>query len=134
MSEAAIRAALETRLSLLTPALSTAWENVTFSPDETLPYQRAHLLRAQPENPTFDTFKRKLGVLQVTLFYPQQDGPANADARADLLAAWFPRGLAMTSGGYVVTVDGTPYVMPGFQDEDRWAVPVRIPYYSNISS
>lgn len=133
MSEVAIRAALEVRLNALLPALATAWENADFTPVSGTPYQRVNLLRANPENPTFDAFKRKVGLLQVTLFYPQSAGPGAAETRADLLAAHFPRGLAMTKSGYVVTVDGTPYVMAGFQDGDRWAVPVRIPYYSNIS-
>lgn len=134
MSEASIRAALETRLDALSPALATAWENNDYTPVADTPYQRVHLMRAEPENPTFDAFRRKLGFLQVTLFYPQGDGPAAAEARADLLSAHFPRGLTLTSGGYKVIIDGTPYVMPGFVDEDRWAVPVRVPYFSNIST
>lgn len=134
MSDKLIRAALEVRLAALAPTLATAYENQDFAPTPGTPYQRVNLMRAQPENPTYDAFKRKSGLLQVTLMYPLGDGPGAADTRADLLAAWFPRGLSLVSGGITVIVDGTPYVMGGFVDEDRWSVPVRVPYFSNISS
>jgi hypothetical protein len=133
VSDVAIRAALEVRLAAQLPAIDTAYENATYSPSAATPYQRVELMRAQPENPTYDAFKRKKGVLQVTLMYPQAAGPGAAEARADALGLWFPRGLTLTSGGIVVVIDGTPYVMAGFQDGDRWSVPVRIPYFSNIS-
>lgn len=133
MSDASIRAALETRLAAQTPPIDTAYENATYSPSAATPYQRVELMRAQPENPTYDAFKRKLGVMQVTLMYPQATGPGAAEARADALSAWFPRGLTLTSGAVTVIIDKTAYVMAGFQDGDRWSVPVRISYYSNIS-
>lgn len=133
MSDAAIRVAIEVRLAAMSPPLDTAYENAPYSPIAGTPYQRIELMRAQPENPTYDTFKRKLGVMQVTLMYPQSAGPRDAEARADAIGAWFPRGLTLASGGVTVTIDGTAYVMAGFQDGDRWAVPVRVPYFANIS-
>jgi hypothetical protein len=135
MSERSVRAALEIRLKALTPLLDTAWENVQFIPKDGVPYQRTELVRAEPEDPEMTgSFQRLLGFLQVTLMYPQQRGPGEAEARADLLRVWFKRGTSMTSGSVTVTVDGTPYVMQGFQDGDRWSLPVRIPYFTNISS
>lgn len=134
MSDVAIRAALEQRLAAQAPALSTAYENVDFSPADGVPYQRVNLMRATPENPTFDGFTRELGILQVTLMYPLGAGPGVAELRAKALKEWFPRRLNISSGGIVVVIDGAAYVMAGFRDEDRWAVPVRIPYFSNISS
>lgn len=131
--EALIRAALEERLAAITAPLSTAWENAPFSPVSETPYQRVNLLRAQPENHEMGTSRRHLGILQVTLMYPQSNGPKDAEERAGALAAWFPRGLSLTKGAVVVTIDGTPYVMAGFQDEDRYSVPIRVPYFANIS-
>lgn len=136
MSTAKIRAALETRLSLMLPKLATAYENAQFVPAQGTPYQRANLLSAEPENPEAGsgTFRRELGVFQVTLFYPLSKGPGAAEARADAIKAHFPRGLSLQNAGITVTIDRTAHVMPGFVDEDRWAVPVRISYFSNISS
>ena len=51
MSIVSIRAALETALNAITPAIATAWENDAFTPpDLETPYQAAFLLLAQPEN------------------------------------------------------------------------------------
>jgi hypothetical protein len=132
VSDVAIRAAIEMRLAAMVPPLDTAWENAAYSPVTNKPYQRVSMMRARPENPTYDTFKRKLGVMQITLFYPQANGPSAAETRADSIGAWFPRGLTLQSGGITVLIDGTAYVMAGFQDGDRWAVPVRVPYFANI--
>ena len=134
MSEAKIRAALEERLAALAPAVATAYENAPYKPVEGTPYQRVNLLRADVENPEMGGSKRALGLFQVTLFYPRGKGPGPAETRADLLAAHFPKGLSLTKDGYVITIDGTPRIMAGFEDGDRWAVPVRVPYFSNISA
>lgn len=136
MSEVSIRAALEKRLNAMAPAIATALENVQFTPPaEDVPYQMVHLMRAEPENPEMGvTFSRSLGVFQVTLLYPRTKGPGVAEARAEAIKQWFPRGLTLTQGGVQVIIDRTPYVMPGFADGDRWAVPVRIQYFSNLTS
>jgi hypothetical protein len=132
MSDAKVRAALETRLNAMVPALATAWENSAFMPVTGTPYQRVHVLRAEPENPTYDSFRRLLGFMQVTLMYPQAEGPGAAEARAELIRAQFPKGLALANGGVTVTVDKTPYVLAGAEEEDRWVLPVRVPYFANI--
>lgn len=133
MSTTLIRIALEKRLDTMSPALSTAWENANFAPVSGIPYQQVHLMRGKPQNPTFDTFRREVGFMQVSLYYPRDAGPAAAEARAELIVATFPRKLVLVEQGVRVTIDATPYVMAGFVDEDRWCVPVRIQFYSNIS-
>lgn len=133
MSEAAIRKALETRLSIIAGPLATAWDNADFDPTPGTPYQRVALLTAETENPAQGSvFTRYLGILQITLMYPTGDGASNADVRAELIRAWFPRNLSLVNSGVTVTIDKTPYKMTGFVDGDRWAVPIRIPYYANV--
>lgn len=133
MSDAAIRVALETRLDALAPALATAWENLPFKPVRSTPYQRVHIMRAEPESLSSSGRTRRLGgLLQVMLLYPLNSGPGNAEARAELLRQHFPAALTMVSGGVSVLVEKEPYVMSGFRDGDRWAVPVRVPYFANI--
>lgn len=48
MSIQLIRKALEKRLGALAPALSTAYENSSFTPVNGTPYQRVNLLPATP--------------------------------------------------------------------------------------
>lgn len=133
MSAKAIRAALESQLNAMTPALTTVWENSTVTPTSGTPYQRTNLLRANPDNPTIGaTHYRELGVFQVSLHYPLNAGPSPAETRAELVRTQFKRGTTLTSGGITVTIDGTPTIASGFVDGDRWVVPVSIPYWANI--
>lgn len=132
MSDVAIRAALEKRLDAMAPALATVWENMPYEPVNGTPYQKVDLLRAQPENPTIDSFVRKHGIMQVSLFYEQMKGPGAAEARADAIVAWFPYRLSLIEAGVTVFIDGTPWVKAGSPDGDRWMVPVLIPYHANF--
>lgn len=133
MSAKAIRAALEAQLNAMSPPLTTVWENSTVTPTSGTPYQRANLLRANPDNPTIGTTHyRELGVFQVSLHYPLNAGPSPAETRAELVRTQFKRGTTLTNGGITVTIDGTPTIASGFVDGDRWVVPVSIPYWANI--
>ena len=100
MSISSVRIALETKLATITPALSTAYENVPFTPVTGTPYQRAYLMPATPANPTMgDGYYREQGIFQVSLFYPLQAGPKTAADRAELIRAAFKRGTTLTTGG-----------------------------------
>jgi hypothetical protein len=128
-----VRAALETKLNGITPALSTEWQNVPFTPVTGTPYQRAFLLPATPDNPTLgDSFYRERGIFQVSLLYPIQTGPAAAEARAQLIRTAFKRGTVMTSGTVKVLIDRTPEIGQGRVDDDRWFVPVKIRWSAGI--
>ncbi len=130
-----VRAALETRLAAMSPALATQWENAAFTPVAGTPYQAVSLVMATPQNPTIgDGLYRELGFLQVTLRYPQNVGAGAAEAQARAIRAWFQRGLGLTAGGVTVTVSATPDIRPAFIDGDRYAVSIRIPFFANIFS
>ena len=133
MSLASVRIALENKLNAMTPALSTAWENVPFTPVSGTPYQAAYLLPATPANPTMgDGYYREQGIFQVTLMYPLQAGPKTAADRAELIRAAFKRGTSMTSGGITTIIERTLEIGQGRVDGDRWALPVKIRWYAGI--
>lgn len=132
MSVVAIRAALETALNGMTPALPTAWENAAFSPVAGMPYQAVHILFAEPDNIEFGSAHRELGYMQVTLRYPLQTGTAEIAARAELLRNTFYRGATFTSGSVKVVIDRTPEVGSGYVDGDRFVIPVTIRFFANI--
>ena len=132
MSVIKIRAALETALNGMTPALETAWENVPFTPVTCTPYQQVNLLFANPFNPEMGPLQQQSGYMQVMLLYPIDTGTAAINARAELIKATFPRAATFTSGGVIVTIEKTPEIAPGRVDVDRYAIPVKIRFYSNI--
>jgi len=133
MSIISIRAALETKLNGITPAISIAWENVPFTPVAGTPYAQIYLMPASPDNPTLgDGFYRERGILQISLMYPLQAGPLTAETKAEAIRTAFKRGTTMTSGSVTVVVDRTPEIGQGRVDGDRWAVPVRVRYSAGI--
>ncbi len=135
MSQVKIRIALEKALDAITPKLPTAFDNVTFSPPAaTSPFQQATVLFAEPDNPSFgDSFHREKGIFQITLLYPLKKGTADATARAELLRSIFKRGTTLVEAGVYVTIERTPEISSGKPDGDRWAVPVKIRFFSNIN-
>jgi len=133
MSISSVRIALENKLNAMTPSLSTAWENVPFTPVTGTAYQKAFLLPATPANPTMgDGYYREQGIFQVTLMYPLQAGPKPAADRAEAIRAAFKRGTTLTNGNVSVIIEQTPEIGQGRVDGDRWALPVKIRWFSSI--
>lgn len=127
MSQYLIQGALEKRLSLLTPALDTAWENKPFTPVDGQPYQRAFFIPNSPidHGIAFDV-KEWRGLFQVSLMYPLGTGRGAAQQRAELLAAHFAPYQELISGDMKTMVFASPDIGAGFPDETRWVVPVTI--------
>lgn len=133
MSTLAIRAALETALSAMSPSLETAWENVEFTPTPGTAYQRATLMFARPDDTeSVGGRSREQGILQIDLMYPSNAGSGDALTRAELLRSTFARGTSFTSGGTTVTISHTPAVAQGMPDGDRYQVPVSIRFTAPI--
>lgn len=124
-----LRAALETALSGMSPALATAWQNVPFTPAVGSPYQRVSLLPGTPANEEFGGNFADRGFLQVTLHYPPGQGAKAAEDRALAIRSTFRRGASFTSGGLTVIIMKTPAILPAMTDDDgRYVVPVSIEY------
>lgn len=136
-SLAKIKAALETRLKAMSPLLPTHWENSQFTPPESGGYQSVHLLPAEPENPSIlgvagSEMYRENGLMQVTLVYPAEGGAGTALAKAEAIRDWFPRGLSVSYGGITTVIGRTPRIGPAMVQDDRYVLPVSIPYFANI--
>jgi hypothetical protein len=135
MSIVKVRAALETALNGMSPAVITAWENNAFTPPaSTVAYQKAFVLTAEPDNPEYGSSYFEQGIFQVTLLFPLQTGTAAAAARAELLRTTFKRGASFINSGVTVNITRTPEVSSGTVDGDRWAQPVKIRFSAFISS
>lgn len=133
MSVIAVRAALETALNAMSPALATAWENASFTPVNGTPYQAVHILFAQPSNHEFGSRHQEQGFMQVKLMYPQSVGTAVISARAEMLRTTFARGNTFLSGEVTTMVTRTAEISSGTVEGDRFAIAVRIPFNANIN-
>lgn len=131
MSIATIRAALESRLNGMTPALATAWTNVPFEPTIGTPWQRVDLLVNTPiDHAVTADLVQQRGILQVTLFYPLGVGTATAAARADAVRARFAPVQTLTSGGTNVEISESAHVAAGQVVGEWYAIPISIPWRS----
>ncbi|MFD1189752.1 phage tail terminator-like protein [Phenylobacterium conjunctum] len=132
MSLLIVRQQLEQALDAITPKIDTAWENVFYVPTKGVPFQRVQLFYGEPENPTMDGFYRDVGFLQSTLYYPLQSGPGDAITRAQLLRTTFYRGRSFVSGKITTVIKGTAQRLPSIVEDDRFLVPVRVPFFANV--
>lgn len=130
MSQAAIRAAFESRLASFaaTNGYTVTWENVATNEPEGL-YLRANLLPAPTRSDDLAGDHRAYrGVFQVLIVAPLGNGAGAAGAVADDLAAEFPVALRLTAGGLTVVIVQPTSAAPALQTESRYTVPVSIYY------
>lgn len=128
-----IRYALQNALGSMQPPIATAWENKPLLevPLPSVPYQRAYLMLARPYGTNLDTRAHwQNGIFQVDLLYPQGLGAQDAEDRAALLAQVFRAGEEFIHGGDKVRIEQAPEIMPGFVENDRFRVTVKIRFYS----
>ena len=133
MSIPKIRAALEVALSGITPELPTVFENIEYAPITGTAYQRVSISFAAPNNEEYGPNWQELGIMHIGLFYPQSVGPSESDERFELIRTTFARGNSFTSGGVIVTINGTPELTPGYNDGNYFVRPVRVRFYANIN-
>lgn len=131
MSLLAVRAALETALASITPAIPLAWENTPYTPVSGTPYARVYLLAAEPDNPEMGGMATERGFLQVSLCYPLDAGPGAAMTRAELIRSTFPRGAAFSASGITTQIERTPEIAPAMIEEDRYVLPVRVRFFAH---
>jgi hypothetical protein len=135
MSDLLIQAALEKRLNAIASPLPGPVENKAYTPVAGTPYQKIAFMPATPEDITMG---RKLtqyqGLFQVSLLYPQGEGRGAAQTRAQAIRAHFKPPMTLTESGVNVQINDTTRIAAGYQDGDRWVVPVTIPWYAYISS
>lgn len=133
MSYVTIRRLLELRVNTMAPRPDVAFENAPYTPRQGTPYMQLTLLPGKTENPTMgDQFKRETGLLQLSLYYPVNAGPALAYTQAEVARSHFPRGLTLSDTGVRVLIDEHPYVGSAMQDEGWFMVPVSIPYIADV--
>ena len=133
MTIALIRAALETRLLALSPALPTALENALIDPAGAA-HQRAYLLPNTTKTPGFDLItKHEKGIFQVSVCYPLHQGSGACAARAELIRAQFNAGLRLTQGGITVLIYEWPSIGRAMPEDAYFVIPVSISYRSFTS-
>lgn len=135
MSVAQIRQLLEPALVTMLGSQNVVvnWENSPYTPIDGIPYIDATLMMGKPDNPSSPAgFHRDKGIWQLMLQYPFGGGPGIVDAMSDLICSTFPRGRSWSAGQITLTISPSPYPSPGRVDGNRWAIPVKVPFFANV--
>lgn len=135
MSAPWIRNLLEGRVSAFatTHNLQVAWENLPFNPPPRKTYLRAFLLPAATDSLDIQGEHRLyVGALQINVVALGGNGPGAAGELAELLAAHFPKNLALGTKPNVVRMITPMSVFQGIPDEERYTVPVSGNYRADI--
>lgn len=130
MSAKAIQAIFEKKLKTVRPQTPTAYENLPFTPNVGIEYQRVHMLVNDPNDLTVGVdVIEKLGIFQVTLCYPASKGRGAIQDHADELQTAFGfQGLR--DGLLEVDITGTPSISTPYNDGDRYCMAVSVPWNS----
>lgn len=135
MSEVKIRRALTDALKAMASHPLTQWENAPkIEPVDGSPYQEVVFLFAEPDNNEMGSAHVEYGLMQVTLCYPANKGTATAITRFEAIRSTFYRGQSFTYSGVKVTVWKTPSHLTPFIENGRYCVPVRVPFFSHITT
>lgn len=130
-----IRKAFEKMLVALPNGLgsaNTAYENTSFTPVSTQPYQLSRLVPLPVENPTLgDNYHREVGFYQVVLSYPKGKGVGALSTMADKVKDYFKRGTTLVEATDKIVVDRTPEISSVYINETRAEITIRIRYYSD---
>ena len=133
MSNNLIKGAIEIKIASITPTISTAYENVTFTPVSGEPYQVFNLLPAINEAMFInDVSYKSLGIFQITLHYPLNQGTADVMARADLYLNAFDIGTNLVNGAATVKITDTPDIRVLGVVGDRYVVAISVNYKSYL--
>ncbi len=128
MKEADITRAITAAIEAAAFTQPVVWENKDAPdplPDTYLAVQHVRTLR--PTVNLDGTKSRSEGYLQVTVAGPKGEYATPGEDVADLVSDAFPVGRRITATGGTVTIRSSR-VLPGFPDDVRWRVPVRIDY------
>lgn len=132
-----ISAALDVNLNTLATAnsIDVAWENEGYTPVTGIAYLRATLLPADTAGVGMadNSSDEHLGIYQVDVFTPTDDGKGQAVNLADDIADQFKRGTELTYNGVTVRIK-TVSRSSGSRDGSWFIVPVSIQYYSFTTS
>jgi len=116
--------------STFTASIRMVSENESYEPALGTPYLRTWHSPAQTETITLgpNGVHWYMGVFQISCYYPQAFGWADAKAMAGRLITHFFRGTQVTYNNISVKVRQS-WMVPGFQEDAWYLVPVIVEYW-----
>ena len=135
MSLKAVRNILNTRLNAYTPALSIAWENVTFTPKTNVTHVRVNFIPAEtrPAARFRTAMVFESGFYQIDVYAPQDQGTSTIDTLVEGIRTHFNRGLRLTdSDNNVVQINDTPSISQGQREAGFYRVRITVDWFAYL--
>lgn len=113
---------------------NSAYDNAAFEPSAGTPWARITVIPTQPEVTSLgDTgYDEAVGVLQVDLFYPLNQGNGQALTKAEAIRSYFKAGKRFSYGGQDVVSRSAGY-RNGREQNGWFRVMVEIQYIAHIN-
>lgn len=135
MAQVEIRDALETRLKSFADIKGTKilWENAAYAPEDES-HMRARIFPSGTQNPSLGAYHRRYkGIFQVQCWIDSLNlGPADVEAFAEELVAYFPRGLELIKNGVSVHIENTPSQSGISPESNHSVVTVEMIYRADV--
>ena len=130
--EASILNAFMHRINDLGLALPIAWPNVDFTPPADGKYIAVSFMpnTATRVAITSGTPHRRVGLLQLSVFWPRGAGVYDPMAKADEIAAGFPADLILLGAGVRVRITKTPDIAGPLVEDHAVHIPVTVSWES----
>ena len=124
-----IQNAFSIKLNSINPTIATAYENVSFTPTNNVPYQELSLLPSYNDSEYInDKQYISYGLVQITLKYPTTKGSKDILDRVKLYMNNFVRGDTLTNGGINIKIRSTPVAVNLGTIGDRYVYAISINY------
>lgn len=133
MSHMAIKEAFEKSLAAMPDTISTAYENAKFKSVDGVPYQAVKLVPKPPLNPVYgNDYYRERGFFRLLLFFPLQEGTAEAATYAQKVRDWFYRGRTLQEDGLDIIIATTPQISGASKIDDRYVIGIDVEYFASV--
>jgi hypothetical protein len=98
-------------------------------------YLRADLLSGTPTNQTLETSTTFIGVFQMMVCAPRNEGTGPTGLIVEQLRALFPANTAIAADdGFAVSITSPLDVPQGFPDSTHWLTPTSFTYRADVAS
>ena len=107
-----------------------AWPAVNYVPKSGQHYLRPTVLWGTSNIPNVGAADSEFysGILQIDVFWPENQGLTLPTTKAKEIIEFFPKGLDLSAGQLKLKIQNKPYVSPALQEPGWIQVPVSIPW------
>lgn len=115
------------------PVIPISWPNRNFTPPAAGGWLKVNMLPAPTSSLAIaDGSNQYIGVMQVSVFWPENTALTTPSEKAGQLIAWFKAGTTLYREGVKIVINRPPYQSAPLPEPSWLQVPVTIPYLAHV--